>query len=321
MRADLAALGLALLAGACAAPAPVERATESLAPSPPPPVVADAGDAADAGEEAGAVSEAGDADHAACGVGDGGGEDAEAHAALGGFPEQLDLRDGNDELGVVSVPLGAREPRPIVVALHGGSERPERACSAWRRVTDAYPFVVCPRGWGGNERRLGWKNAADTGRRIARALAATKSAFGAWIQDTPSIVLAGFSMGAVQVALLARRAPQTYRRIVIGDAAHNPRSALTFAHAWVEGGGERALFMCTTSGCEPSMRAAARKVALAKGAARLNIAPTQKHALSEPVVQSLRRDWPWLVEGAEGWDGYAPPTGELPGKTETFEPR
>ena len=54
--------------------------------------------------------------------------------------------------------------------------------------------------------------------------------------------------------------------------------------------------------------------------ARLNIAPTQVHALSARAVQSMRRDWAWLVEGAEGWERYAPPSEALPGKTEQLDP-
>jgi pimeloyl-ACP methyl ester carboxylesterase len=281
--------------------------------SPPPLVVsvpADAGEASDAND----VIDARDG-HDASPV-----ESGAVRPPLAGFPEQFELLDGKDRIGVVSVPLGAREARPIMIALHGGSERPERACHEWRAVTEGYPFVVCPHGWGGNESRLGWRSASDTNRRIARAVAATKSTFGAWVEDTRSMVLAGFSMGAIQVALAARRDPQTYRRIVVGDAAHDPRAALTFAGKWVTGGGERALFLCTTSGCEPSMRAAARNVASERARARLNIAPTQVHALSEPAAQSMRRDWKWLIEGAEGWEGYAPRGEALPGRTEEFDP-
>src|SRR5205085_7239239 len=108
--------------------------------------------------------------------------------ALAGFPELMELRDGADVVGFVSVPLGAREPRPIMIGLHGGSDRPERACPAWRIAADAYPFVVCPHGWGGNEARLGWRSATDTKARIARAIAATKKAFGAWVKDTNGVV-------------------------------------------------------------------------------------------------------------------------------------
>jgi pimeloyl-ACP methyl ester carboxylesterase len=306
----LAAIGLGLFAAACAPHAPAGQVPPPGDRSPPPIAVDDAAAASDGsdgsdtqdGPEAGTPGDAGE------------------RAALGGFPEQFELVDGKDKIGVVSVPLGAREPRPIMIALHGGSEKPERACRAWRTITEAYPFVICPHGWGGNESRLGWANAADTNQRIARALAATKTAFGAWVEDTRSVVLAGFSMGGSQVPLVARRDPGTYRRIVVGDAAHDPRAALAFAGPWAAGGGERALFLCTTSGCEPSMRAAARKVARERATARLNIAPTQVHGLSERAAQSMRRDWAWLVEGAEGWERYAPPSEALPGKTEEFGP-
>lgn len=254
--------------------------------------------------------------------GEDGRPDAGLRAALGGFPELLELRDGTEKLGVVSVPLGARERRPVMIALHGGSERPERACAAWRGVVDAYAFVVCPRGFGGRESALGWRTAADTAARIDRALGAMTKVFGPWILETSAQVLVGFSMGGSQVALVARGDPHRWRRIVVGDSAHDPAPALEFSRSWVDGGGERAIFLCTTSGCEPSLRAAARRVASHGAPARLNVAPTQVHGLSEPAVQSMKRDWPWLVEGAEGWASYAvaenPPP---PGTTETFEPK
>lgn len=251
---------------------------------------------------------------------DAGAGDRAASPRLTGYPERVELLDGKDKLGFVSVPLGATGPRPIMVAIHGGSEKPERACAAWRAVTEAYPFVVCPRGFGGVESALGWRTTADTTERIVRAVNATRDAFRPWIKETESIVLAGFSMGGSQVALLARTDPKRYRRIAVGDSAHDPQPALTFARKWVEGGGQRAIFLCTTSGCEPAFRAAARNVAKEKAPARLVIAPTQVHGLSEQVAQSMRRDWPWLVDGAEGWETYiAPADAELPGKTEIFD--
>ncbi len=240
--------------------------------------------------------------------------------ALAGWPEMYELREGAELVAIVSVPLGAREPRPILIALHGGSDRPERACPAWRIAADAYPFVVCPRGWGGDEARLAWSSVADTKARIARATALVKQTFGAWVAETSSVVLAGFSRGASEVARVAESEPRRYRRVVIGDAAHDPGPALGFSRAWAAGGGERAMFMCTTSGCEPSMRAAAKRVATQKAGARLVVAPTQVHALSARAAGSLRRDWAWLVEGAEGWNGYAAPS-DAPedGRTESFD--
>jgi dienelactone hydrolase len=314
MRAYAAGLGLALLAGVCSAAcaaqhAPAERAPEVRDASPLSALV-------DAGADAVASDAGGDALEPASRQ-----DPSDAGAVLGGHAQRVELFEGKETLGFVSVPLGAREPRPIMIALHGGSDRPERACAAWRDVTEAYPFVVCPRGFGGNEARLGWRSSADTAERIARAVSAARRLFGPWIKETKTVVLTGFSMGGSQVARLARGNPGTYPRIVVGDSAHEPRPALTFSPAWASGGGTRAIFLCTTSGCEPALRKAARNVAAQNAMARLNIAPTQVHGLSAPVVQSMRRDWAWLVEGAEGWEAYVPPSdASLPGKTEHFPP-
>lgn len=240
---------------------------------------------------------------------------------IAGYPEILELRDGAARLGVVSVPLGARDPRPIMVALHGGSDRPELACKGWRIAADAYPFIVCPHGWGGDEARLAWHSVEDTRERIARAIASVKATFGDRVAGAESIVLAGFSRGASEVAELAEREPAIYRRVVIGDSAHDPGPALRFSRAWGTSGGERVIFMCTTSGCEPSMRAAAKKAAGAGRPALLVVAPTQVHAFSARAAGALRRDWAWLVEGAEGWERYtAPRDASLEGRTEPYDP-
>ncbi|HSO33361.1 MAG TPA: hypothetical protein VLT33_12595, partial [Labilithrix sp.] len=91
---------LALLAPGCTRHPLPEPASDAHDSSPPPPdASADAANAADAARE-----------------------------ALTGPAELVELLDGKERLGFVSVPLGAREPRPIMVAIHGGSDKPERAC-------------------------------------------------------------------------------------------------------------------------------------------------------------------------------------------------
>ncbi len=248
-----------------------------------------------------------------------GARDAGAGRALEGFPAQLELAG---KVGVVAVPLGASRPRPIMIALHGGSDRPEWACNAWRGITAGYPVLVCPHGVGTNEASLAWSSPADTKLRVARAIAAAKAALGSWVLETSTVVLVGFSMGATQAALLARAEPQIYKRLVLAESAYAPEPAIAFAKPWAAGGGERAIFLCTTLGCEAPYRNAARNVARQGAPARLDIAGTNAHGMWDAVVQSMRRDWPWLVADAEGWEAYAPPVeaGALPGKTETFDP-
>jgi len=251
---------------------------------------------------------------------------APAPAPLGGHPWLVELEEPADggppaKLGVVSVPLGAREPRPLMIALHGGSDRPAWACGEWRAVANAYPFIVCPRGIG-QETSLAWSSPADTKVRALRAIAATKKIFGGWVREAP-IVIVGFSMGGTQAALLAEGEPATYRRVVLAESAYAKEPAMRFARAWAAGGGERAAFLCTTRGCEAPYREAARNVASHHVPARLNIAGTNEHGIWDVVVRSMRRDWPWVVEGSPGWEAYRAPKEEeeLPGKTEIFEAR
>lgn len=227
---------------------------------------------------------------------------------------------GKPSLGFVTVPLGAREPRPIMVALHGGGDRPEWACGEWRGIANAYPFVVCPRGPGSVKYGLSWSHPADTKPRLTRALEATRKLFADWIHEGP-MVLVGFSRGASQAAQLAQESPSTYPRVALSESAYDPETVMSFAGSWVKGGGQRVLFSCTTVGCEGAYRNAARNVQKRGAHARLNVAGTNQHGIWDTVVQSVSRDWPWLVEGLDGWQGYAPaePKEPLPGRTERFE--
>src|SRR5689334_2604590 len=47
---------------------------------------------------------------------------------------------------VVSLPLGARDKRPVVIATHGNYDRPEWQCEVWREIVGDAAFVLCPRG-------------------------------------------------------------------------------------------------------------------------------------------------------------------------------
>jgi pimeloyl-ACP methyl ester carboxylesterase len=233
--------------------------------------------------------------------------------------EPPDAAAAGTRIGVVSVPLGAREPRPIMVVLHGAGDRPEWECGSWRGITGAYPFLVCPRGVG-TDAFLAWSSPADTKARIARAIAATRQMFRGWVQDTGAVVLVGFSMGSLQAGLLAQAEPKRYRRVVLVEGAFRPEAALAFGRPWARGGGERLILSCTTPGCAAPYRDAARNVAAQHVPARVNLAGTRAHGMFAEVVRSLRRDFPWLVAGAEGWDAFRPFDEDDPpqGRTERF---
>jgi pimeloyl-ACP methyl ester carboxylesterase len=250
--------------------------------------------------------------------------DADAGATLpplGGVPWQMDLTDETTHkpIGSVSIPLGAREKRPILIALHGAGDRPGWACGEWRGVVNAYPFIVCPRGQGASEANLYWQSPEKTKEGIDVMLAATRKLFAPWIDETESVVIVGFSMGTTEASVLAARDPKRYPRIVLTEGSFDATATETFTRAYH---GERALFACTTRGCPSVYLGAARALSRRGIACRVNDAGTTQHGIWESVVHSLRRDWPWVVSGMPGWSRYTPLPEEAdagsPGTTTTF---
>lgn len=245
---------------------------------------------------------------------------------LAGLPWMIEVRDERDggkgrSLGFVTVPLGARERRPVVIALHGGGDQPDWACGEWRIIAGTYPFVVCPTG-PGNASFRSWSHAEDTRARIDALVASVKERFAPWLADGPPI-LVGFSRGAMQVADIAAAHPRSYPRVAISESAFAPQSVQQFSRPWAKGGGERVLLSCTTVGCEATYKAAACNLEKLGARSRVNIAGTNQHGIWDTVIASAQRDWPWLVEGHPGWEGFTMPDPDAarPGRTVLGCPR
>ena len=117
---------------------------------------------------------------------------------------KLPLADGSEV--VVTPPMGARMPRPLVLAIHGMRSRPEFVCGGWRLATLEYPFIVCPHGnpdkpgvlpssdTGGNV-GFRWESAEQIERRAILAIDAVRQHFAGYVADGP-VVYAGTSQGA-----------------------------------------------------------------------------------------------------------------------------
>jgi len=123
----------------------------------------------------------------------------------GDWLERIELPGG--QVVFIAPPVGARTPRPIVVAVHGAGDRPDWACGGWRLGTDAYPFVVCPQGFPMHGNTFGWTDERSILRAIDAALPAVRQRYGAYVASGPA-VYAGFSQGATLAArtLLERSA-------------------------------------------------------------------------------------------------------------------
>lgn len=240
---------------------------------------------------------------------------AEPAPRLPDHPAIEPLLDAGKDIGVVAVPGGATGKRPLVVALHGGADKPEWACSEWRGVTEGHAFVVCPRG-NGPPAGLTWSDPRGTLAAIDRAVAAVIREHGAWIAEGDR-TLVGFSIGASQAVHVVAMRPGEYPRVALSEGAYDLVDGASFAPGLAKAGVRRVLLSCTTVGrCGSSYRGALARLAKAGVEARVNLAGNLGHGLYVAAIQSLERDWGWFVGGAPSWSGFTPPSADgLPGST------
>jgi hypothetical protein len=232
------------------------------------------------------------------------------HAALpplaAEWMERIDLANG----GVVYVapPVGSTEPRPIVVAVHGAMDDPGLICSAWRLITDVYPFVVCPGGTPVRRSTYVWPSSDAIEKTVDVAVAAVRAKYGARVHDGPAIY-AAFSQGANMAGpVLGRRAAPgraTFARAVLSEGGYRAFETRAAARAFGAAGGERVLFTCSQPGCSGWFEGSRAALASDGTNVRVAYAGPYGHSMPPPVRESINAALPWVVDGLPGWETYA----------------
>lgn len=210
------------------------------------------------------------------------------------------------------VPLGAREARPIVIALHGSADRADWQCGTWNGITDAYPFIVCPRGISlphraGEVEVFNYGSLKDTERELRGALGALKRRFGEYVAPGP-VILAGFSLGAILGARIAQEEPSYFSRLVLIEGAFENWSSHDAA-VFAKRGGQKLLVVCSQAGCEAAARRAVLFTKRAAADADFVYPGPLGHLLDGRVASAIKQRFHWLVEGDSRWpraDSKAP---------------
>lgn len=238
--------------------------------------------------------------------------DATAPAEAGPAPiegafEVLAVAGHPDAL--VSLPTGATGRRPVLVVVHGSGDRPNWQCEGWRSATAQYPFIVCPTG--AYDAR--WSTKGDTrythtgGAPLLAYIDASLAALAARYPDhadTRAPVLAGFSLGASEILGLAVQDPLRFPRIALIEGAWDGWTDARIA-SYVKGGGQRVLYGAGQASVERSERGTARRLVAGGLDARVVSAPVG-HSFEQRLVDALRPEVAWLVEGDARWGGTAP---------------
>jgi predicted esterase len=214
--------------------------------------------------------------------------------------EWLVRLDIDGSVAFVAPPLAAREPRPVIFAVHGAADRAEWACGGWRLASGGRAFVLCPQGRPAGGERYGWASPDDVDSAIAPALRALRSRFGRHVAESP-MVYAGFSRGAIVARSVLLAHPDLFPMAIFAEGGYETVKSSAFAHKFRARGGRRVLLLCGGAPCF-SHAETARRVVEGAGLEFL-LAGDRKagHNLNERMQKALLRVWPELVAGQPGW--------------------
>jgi len=216
--------------------------------------------------------------------------------------EALTLADGN--VVYVMPPIGIREPRPLMVAVHGAGDRPDWACGGWRLGANEYPFVVCPQGLKFDSQRFAWDSPSTIARRVEAAIDAARARFGRYIADGPTIY-AGFSQGATMAGTVLLEQHDRFPVVALAEGGYNLLRDTAFLQKLRSVGTTRLMVVCGSPACFATARSVQSGISHAGIEAFTAGDPLSGHNLNQRMQIALRAAMPRLTAGLPNWRGYA----------------
>jgi len=207
---------------------------------------------------------------------------------------------------IVSLPLGARDPRPIVLATHGNYDTPEWQCEVWRGIVLNDAFVLCPRGTarGDSPSRSDIRYHYGTNKALEKevdaAVEALVAAYPDYV-DREGMIYTGFSEGAIMGAVIMQRHPERYPRAVLIEGGNRAWYSAT-VRDFAAKGGKRLLFACGQWTCLERSERAERALSQAGVPAKTVYAKGEGHTYGGAVATEVFRAFDWLVEDDPRWD-------------------
>lgn len=200
----------------------------------------------------------------------------------------------------VSLPLGARMRRPILLAVHGNYDTPDFQCATWRRIVRDRGFVLCPRGVprrdspSPNDIRYTFEGKLTA--ELDAAIAALHAHYGDWIDPGPMTYL-GFSLGAILARGYVMRDAARFDRLVLIEGGATGWSARALAKA----GAARTLWACGQPSCVTVGRAAASAFERAGVPSKVVSGKGAGHTYGGQVAAAIATEWEWLVANDPRW--------------------
>jgi hypothetical protein len=198
----------------------------------------------------------------------------------------------------LALPLGARSPRPLLVALHGDDDRPEWLCGSYHHIVRSRAFVLCPTGFARGDRfTLG--STLVTKNELRALLPALKARYGPYLAKG-SVVLAALGPSVPQALEIALEEPSFFSRLVLIDGSLE-RLTLGVVQRFASAGGKSVLVVCSAgSPCRAGAAEHLRSLERAGVETRL-LAPEKGSGLDGEITALLTNEWPWFVRQEPRW--------------------
>ena len=221
--------------------------------------------------------------------------------SLGG--EFIDFDVPGFEPAVISVPAGATEPRPVVVATHGNYDTPEWRCQDWRWIAGDDVWVLCPRGIrrntpDGQTQRWEYRSNRVLQDELEAGLVALRAAYGAYIDDGP-MLYTGLSLGAIMGVSILRRTEEPFPWAVMIEGGTEWSSSR--ARGYRRAGGQRVLFICGQSWCRRESEQSIEELENVGIEARLFYQEGAGHNFDRDMIRRTQVELNWLLSGDERW--------------------
>lgn len=199
---------------------------------------------------------------------------------------------------LAALPLGARSPRPLLIAIHGDHDRPEWACGSYRRIAGGKSFILCPRGLPLGDQAFTLGAPANTADELRAALPALKARFRAHVASG-SVVLAGLGPSVEHAIDLALEEPKFFSHLLLVDGSIQ-RFTLPAATRFGAAGGRRVLVVCSAGACDSDVEDRLRTLGPSGVTTRV-VRPARGHGLDAEMVAALRTEFPWLISDEPRW--------------------
>ncbi|MFO0612687.1 MAG: hypothetical protein U0414_08880 [Polyangiaceae bacterium] len=210
------------------------------------------------------------------------------------------------EDAALAIPVGATDPRPIVVAAHGNFDKPEWQCEIWSTVFQEKAFVLCPRGKEAansprGDTRYTYSDHVSLEKEIDAGVAALRaSSFAPWLAPDPPLY-AGFSLGSIMGVGLASRRAKDFPNLVLVEGGLD-RMTDVLLRAFVRDGGKRMMLVCAQAGCAGPAQLLAQRLDHYGGVGRVVDAGNVGHRYDGPVADAVAAALPSFLTGDPLWE-------------------